>query len=397
MVSFLLSEEQSLIQDTARDFAANEIRPAAREFEKAGKLPDKLLAAYQELGFPGLEWSEALGGQGLKLIEAMLVAEELARGDAGAALALGASYPALAMIDECASDEQKQKWLSPFAQPDAWNKRAALALSDSGVANEEPGFKTTAKKDGDGYLITGTKAHVVHGGLADLHVVLAQLDPAAGWEGFGAYLIEGQEGIRASERPVTLGFGEVPVHQVEFKEARAVRLAGKDGDFLTGFSRAMFRIALTNAARCVGLARAAYEYALEYAQQRVVFGKVIGHHQAIAFMLADMATLVDSARWPVWRAAWLLDKGESAHLEVGLAVSQAHEAVMKVTDDAVQILGGAGFVQDHPVEMWMRDAKTLGVYGMTTQVADGLVAAAELGRKDAGSLSPAPKLQPVVV
>jgi acyl-CoA dehydrogenase len=379
-IAFGLEEDQQLIVTSVKDFARAELREHTRAIEKDGPSAE-LKAKYHEMGIAGLAYPEPLGGQGLGPLTAVLAEEELAWGDAGAAVALdglGLFGRALQLLG---SEAQHKRWLVPLLGAKGAGRAGAFAWSEA-VAAKGAGLTTTARKDGDGWVLNGRKRFVVHGEHAEAVVVIAQVDAEAGWNGLGAFLVErGKAGMRVSPRHGLLGLDAVPVHDVTFEDCRVAadaRLPGpNDRSFLAALRELFSRGALVAAARLVGVARAGYEYALEYAQERKAFGKPIGHFQGIAFLLADMAMDVDSARWLAWRAAWRIEKRgiERAYRDVAMASAQAGSVAKRVANQAVQILGGAGFVRDHPAEKWMRDAGVLALMAGTLEQANAVVAA----------------------
>lgn len=389
MVSFELTEELAQLQSTVRAFAKNELRPALRKAEKQG-VSAELRQKYQELGLSGLEWPEAAGGSAMGGLARVLVEEELAYGDLGTCVALDAPGAAGAFLLAVGTDVAHAVLKEQLAQGGA----LALAAAEEGKAQDD--FRTTAAPKGDGWVLTGKKAFVLNGGDAFAHVVLAQVEPGKGLAGAGAFLVRGPNpGLRAGRTVTTLGLQAVPVREVVvegLKVASADRL-DKPGTLPQVLRRFYDRLSLVTAARAVGVAGAAFEYARAYAEERTAFGKPIGHFQAVAFMLADMTTQVDAARGLLWKAAWAFDRGEPATGHAAAAQAQAQEAAWFCTNHAVQVLGGAGYVQDHPVEKWMRDAKTLALYGLHAQAATATLAAAELGAPlDAPDLFPLPSL-----
>lgn len=401
MISFSLDEEQELVQQTVRKFALDVVRPRMREWERARAVPEAALRQAAELSLGLLDVPEAAGGAGQGPLTTALVDEELAFGDAGAAVALGAPHLAAAAIVELGDGAQAERWLARFADPlvhgaIAWSEPAAGARPSI----EAGGFSTTATRVDGGFRLDGKKAFVVNGGRADLTVVFAQVDPAAGWDGIGAFVVTGApSGFSVGERYRTLG--------LETMHAAPIALDGvfvPDEDRLAGggdrarLCRFFARAALRVAARQVGLARAAYEYALGYTQDRTAFGKPVAHFQSIAFALADMLMDVESARWMVWRAATELAAGregtpEGARL-VAEAAAHTNEAGFRVADGAVQLLGGAGYIQDYPVEKWLRDTKTLALLAPTDQLQQ-LAAAAPLVGGVLEVPLPGPALQPI--
>jgi alkylation response protein AidB-like acyl-CoA dehydrogenase len=391
MISFALEEDQQMVQETVRKFAAEALRPKLRELEAHG-VPDALRKQFHELGLGLVDVPESFGGMGGSLVTAVIVQEELAHGDPGAAVALWAPHLAAQALLTLGDDAQKQRYLGRFADTAGWSRLGAVAYAEPNAPLE--GFATIAKKDGDRYILSGKKAFVVNGGSADVTIVFAQLDGQKGWDGAAAFVVEaGNPGLRAGERHKLLGLEAVHAAEVTL-EACAVdasaRLAG-GGEFVAAANRMFARAGLYNAARQVGLARAAYEYALEYTQDRKAFGKPVAHFQSIAFTLAEMATEVEAARWMVWRAATELERGKIEWVHE--AVAHAHDAAWRVADHGVQLLGGAGYIKDYPVEKWLRDTKALALFGPTSECASLAVAADELGHPFGGGL-PSSAIQP---
>jgi alkylation response protein AidB-like acyl-CoA dehydrogenase len=373
MISFGLEEDQQIIQDTVRKFAAEELRPKLREFEKAG-VPEALRRRFAEMG---------LGLDDVGLTTAVLVHEELAFGDPGAAVALSAPYEGGRAVQLLADPAQQARFAGRGAAV-CWSERKAPL----------DGFATVAKRIDGGWALTGGKAFVVGGGDAGLHLVFAQLEGAQGWDGIGAFVVEaGTPGLRAGDRHALLGLEAVAAREVILDGCTvsdANRLHG-EGEFAARVERMFARAMLTNAARQVGLARAAYEFALGYTQERKAFGKPVAHFQAIAFTLAEMAMDVDAARWMVWRAATQLDKGSWTGTVA--AAAHANEAAWRVADNGVQLLGGAGYVKDYPVEKWLRDTKALALFAPPSEVAELALAGVELGEPVSPGL-PSSAIQP---
>ncbi len=391
MASFDLGEELTQIQTTVAQFAARQLRPKLRAIEKAGPT-DALRAAFAELGLTGVDWPEAAGGQGMGTLVRAIIEEELAAGDIGAAFALdgpgAASQLLLALGTDGAHGLLKELLAS--------GQRAALAAAEDGKANDD--FRTTALRTANGFELTGKKAWVFNGGDAAFHLVLAQVEPGKGLAGAGIFLVRsGNTALRSTRTFTTLGLQAVPVREVVVEGAKVSAADRLDvpGTLPELLRRHYDRLSLVTAARGVGLAHAAYEYARAYAEERHAFGKPIGHFQAIAFLLADLATAVDAARLLVWRAAWETDAGKASSANIATAQTQALEAAFFCANACVQILGGAGYLQDHPAEKWMRDAKTLSLYGLHPQAADATLVAAELGKSlTSPDLFPLPSLHP---
>jgi acyl-CoA dehydrogenase len=394
MISFGLDEEQRIVQETVRKLAVEELRPRLRELEQRG-VPDELRRRAHALSLSLLDVPERCGGQGAPLTTAVLVHEELAFGDPGAAVALIAPHlaaPAIVLLGDAA---QQERLLARFVTADAALRTGALAWSE----REAPlsGFATTATRVEGGWRLDGRKAFVVNGDGAELTVVFAQLAGTSGWDNIGAFIVEkGTAGVTVGARHQLLGLGAVAAHELSFAGAVVPdhnRLLG-DGNFVARCELLLARAMLVTAARQVGLARAAYQFALDYTQERQAFGKPVAHFQAIAFTLAEMAMEVDAARCMVWRAARELDKG--AWTAAVAAAAQANEAAWKVADNGVQLLGGAGYVRDHPVEKWLRDTKTLALFAPPTEIAQLMLAGVELEHHISGDSAglPSSGLQP---
>ncbi len=353
MISYGLDETQLLLRDTCRELAADLIRPAHRDAEEAGAVPGELREAAVQMGLTTVTVPEDAGGAGLDLLARCVVEEELAWGDPGIATALPGPAGAGIAILELGADEQIARLLGPFAEDST--RYGALAWSDA-----DPGEPVTAVREGDDWMITGRKAHVIHGGLACLHVVVAATD-----DGLQAFAITSGEGIEAGPRRQTTGLHAATIADIAFAGARvpeADRLGHGEGQ---GLLRTLARLTIVRAAREVGLARASLEYALQYGQERTAFGRPVAHFQANAFMLADMATEIDAGRWLLWRAARSLqarNKRWKGH--VAMAATHIHEVARRCADDSLQLLGGHGYIQDHPPEKWMRDARTMSRIGL---------------------------------
>jgi len=355
MISFGLEEDQQIIQETVRKFAAEELRPKMRAFEKSG-VPDGLRKKFDETG---------LGLDDVALATAVLVHEELAFGDPGAAVALSAPYDGNRMLVALGDDAQRARFAG---------KATAICYSERKAPLD--GFATIAKRVDGGWSLTGRKAFIVGAAAAELHLVFAQLEGASGWEGIAAFVVErGNAGLRVGDKHALLGLEAVAAHEVVLESCKVAdgnRLLG-GGELGKRVEEQLARTMVVNAARQVGLARAAYEFALEYTQERKAFGKPVAHFQSIAFTLADMAMDVEAARWMVWRAATELDKGAGLSSTVA-ATAHANEAAWRVADNGVQLLGGAGYVKDYPVEKWLRDTKALALFAPPSEIAELMLA-----------------------
>jgi alkylation response protein AidB-like acyl-CoA dehydrogenase len=370
MISFQLEDDVLAIQDTVRKFAETELRATMREAEEAGGVSEDLLQRYRELGLSTLELPEEYGGLGLGMTTKVVVEEELGFGDAGMAAAIDrSSFVSYALL-ELGTEEQKKKYLTESLTGTVgfWEPAQAESLADS---------ETQFREEGDCVRITGRKSLVANAGLVDWYVILGTVDRSRGWEGVRAALVsKDAPGLALGELDKKSGLWALRTADVTLEDVRVPKenLLTGAASLHDGIERFIGRAQLVHAARSVGVSRAAQEYAIQYASSRTAFGQAIAHHQAIAFMLADMSILVDSARALVWQAAVLVDKGHNARKECAQALVQANLIGTKITIDAVQILGGAGFIRDYPCEKWMRDARTLSLLCGTDQAHNQLIA-----------------------
>ncbi len=370
MITFSMSDEQQAMYDTIHSFAKDEMRPLLRTCEEKEGLPEELEKKYHEMGLTTLDIPQEFGGQGLDSVTAAIVSEELAWGDVGMAM----SFPGPGLtgyaIWELGTKEQKERYLPLFSQPDGYKRRGALALTEPDTGSAIRSLSTKAELQGRDYVLKGKKCMITNAGRADIYVVCAATGEGKS-QRTAAFVVEkGTPGLVMGKKDEKLGLITAPSGEVILENCRVPRenMLGGEEDTKAGIDRFLTRARITHAARTVGMARASFEYALNYSKERVAFGKPIAQHQVIAFMLADMATEIDAARLLTWKAAWLLDKGQPAQTEASMALVQATEMATRVTIDAVQILAGHGYIQDHPVEKWMRDARTMAMVVGTTQV-----------------------------
>lgn len=352
MFDLEMTEDQKLVRETVASFARDEVRPISRDCDESGHIPAAIAEKGFELGLIHSALPEDVGGFGEErsAVTGAIVAEELGWGDLSIALHLLAprlvAYPLL----DAGTPEQKKRWLPAFTkrfQP------GAAAIVEPRFDFDTITLATTAKRSGSGWVLDGAKCFVPLAGDAEVFLVFAQAE-----NGPQAFLVErGTPGLTVGEREKNMGIKALATHEVTLKgvtvpaDARLGGEAGADVGRLVNLSR----IAVSGLA--VGVARGAYEYARDYAKDRQAFGVAIAQKQAIAFMLAEMVIEIDSARLLTWEAAWNLDQGGDATRECVLAKRYASNAALKVTDNAVQVLGGHGYVRDHPVELWLRNAR----------------------------------------
>jgi acyl-CoA dehydrogenase len=387
MISFSASEDQTMMQGAVAQLARTVLRPRMRETEGARAVPDDIRKTAHEMGLGMAALPAAVGGAGLGLTTAVLLEEEVAWGDPAAAFGFGGPGASGLAVTELGTEEQAKRFLSPFAEAEGGARFGAVAWGETKALPERPGLVTTAKEEAGSWILSGEKAYVLNADRASAFVVFAQVDPAKGLRGVGAFVVKRDNpGLAIGPRATTLGLDAASFGSLTLTNARvpaADRLGTSGEAFDLALVRFFAKNALVMASRGVGLSRAAFEVTREYCDTRMAFGKPIGHFQAVAFTLADRAMDVEAARALVWRAASLWDSGapeRDALLATAQAVSFTHEAAMRCGDDAVQLHGGAGFMRDYPVEKMMRDAKQLQLCGLTAEQADQLAALIELGR-----------------
>jgi acyl-CoA dehydrogenase len=379
-MDFNLSDEERALQDAARKFAREVMRPKAAHHDEHELFPREIIQQAAELGLMNMTLPTSVGGNQLSHTAQVLIAEELAWGCVGMATSMIANDLALLPIVLAGTQEQKERFLAPFTR-DA-KRLASFALTEPGAGSDVAGLTTTARKDGDHYVVSGQKQWISNGEFADQFTVFCTTDKALKHKGLMCLVMEGRPkgfstgkhekkmGQRASNT-VTLTFDEVriPVKNRIGNEGEGFRVAMETLDNSRPLT-AMFAI---------GVARAAMEHAIDYAKQRTQFGKVIADFQAIQFMLADMAKDIHAARLLTYQSAWMLDAGQRNTLVSSYAKCFAADMAMRVTTDAVQVFGGYGYSREYPVEKLMRDAKLIQIYEGTSQV-QRLVMARELLR-----------------
>ncbi len=368
MIGFDLTQEQIALQDMAHKFAANEIRPRAAECDRTGEFPADLFAKAFGLGIMTGFIPEDHGGLGLSALDACLIEEELGWGCSGIATSMTANGLALTPILIGGTEEQKKAFVDPFAQT---LRYASFCLTEPGAGSDAGGVATTAKRDGGDYVISGRKCFITNGSHAAQYTVFASTDRSKGHKGLSTFVVpRSAPGVSPGKKEDKMGQRASDTADVLFEDVRvpAANRIGGEGD---GFKIAMKTLDYarpTVAAMAVGVARAAFELAMQYSKERVQFGVPIAMNQAIHFMLADMATDIEAARLLTYKGAWLLDQGKRSTKESSFAKAFAADLAMRVTTDAVQIYGGYGYMKDYPVEKLMRDAKLLQIYEGTSQI-----------------------------
>ncbi|QDW27614.1 acyl-CoA dehydrogenase [Pedobacter sp. KBS0701] len=366
---FELSEEQLMIQQAARDFAQQELKPGVIERDEHQKFPAEQVKKLGELGFLGMMVNEKYNGSGLDAISYVLVMEELSKIDASASVVVSVNNSLVCYgLEAYGSEAQKEKYLKPLA---AGEKIGAFCLSEPEAGSDATSQRTTAEDKGDYYLLNGTKNWITNGSTASTYLVIAQTHPELRHKGINAFIVEkGMEGFTVGPKENKLGIRGSDTHSLMFNDVKVPKenRIGEDG---FGFKFAMKTLEggrIGIAAQALGIAQGAFELATQYAKERKSFGKPISEHQAIAFKLADMATQIEAARLLVYKAAWLKDQGLPYTQAGSMAKLFASKVAMDVTIEAVQVHGGYGFVKEYHVERLMRDAKITQIYEGTSEI-----------------------------
>jgi len=368
MIDFTFTEEQRMIRDLARDFGQNEITPKAKHHDETGEFPREICEKAFEVGLLNPSIPEEFGGAGMKCLEECLVAEELAAACSGISTAMMVNTLATAPVIVGASDEQKRKWLTPMTEE---LKFAAYGVTEPAAGSDVLGIQTTAVRKGNDYVINGQKMWISGAGVADWFFVLAYTKKEAGIRGMTALIVSADSpGVTVGKKEDNMGQRASDTRGITFEDV-VVPEANRIGPEGRGWMLAMAAFDHTRppvAAGAVGVGRAAMEHAIRYAKERHAFGVAIHRHQAVAFMIADMAKDLDAARLLVWRAATIYDQGQKNSYEAACAKAFAADTAMRVCVDAVQVFGGYGFNKEYPVEKLMRDAKIFQIYEGTSQI-----------------------------
>ncbi|TMC47449.1 MAG: acyl-CoA dehydrogenase [Chloroflexi bacterium] len=397
-LDFSLTTEQEEIRDLAHEFAEKEMRPQAAYFDEHEETPWEVMRKAHELGIgASAAFPVEYGGGGIDFITELILQEELSWGDAGMAVSIMASGLAGAGIVAMGTEEQKEKYISMLCDPKQLHI-AAMGLTEPDSGSDSLALQTTARKVDGGYVLNGTKQFCTNGGIADLQVAFATTDKTLGPAGIAAFVIEkGTEGMRQGRKERKLGVRASHTAQVILEDCfvpEESRLGFDKAGNSTGPGAvgAMLMLEATRpaiAAGALGIARAAYEFALGYSLEREQFGKPIAKHEAIAFKLADMATQVDAARLLTWRAGWMTMNGiPFSRAEGSMAKLYAGDVAMAVTIDAVQILGGYGYIKEYPVERFMRDAKIYQIWEGTAEIQRLVISRYILGERRAAGRQP---------
>ena len=369
MIDFALNDEQKFIRKLARDFARKEMAPRAEHYDEAAEFPWEVVKKAHAAGLLNTVIPEEFGGVGAGSVEECLMAEELFAGDAGMGSSLLANNLGLTPILVAGTAEQQERFFTPFLEEPIMG---AFCLTESNAGSDVSNLHTSWRRDGDEYVINGSKMFITNGGVASLYTVFTTAEPGKrNYRAFSAFVVpRDAPGVSVGKKENKMGHRCSDTSEVIFDEVRvpADHLLGKEG---AGFKVAMKTLDKSRAgigASAVGIARAAMEAAVQYAKERKTFGKPLAAHQAIQFMLADMAIKIETARLITWKAAWLADQGLPNGHESAIAKCYSTDMAMQVTTDAVQILGGYGYSKEYPVERYMRDAKLMQIYEGANQI-----------------------------
>jgi alkylation response protein AidB-like acyl-CoA dehydrogenase len=379
------SQEHELLRQTVRDVADAKIAPAAADVDASSRFPQEALDALTGASLHAVHIPESYGGEGADALAAVIVIEEVARACASSSLIPAVNKLGTVPLLLSGSEELKRRYLPPVARGEAM---FSYALSEAGAGSDAASMKTQAVRDGDEWVLNGTKMWITNAGVSQYYTVMAVTDPAKGARGISAFVVEKTDpGVSFGPPEKKLGIKGSPTRTVIFENARipATRIVGAEG---TGFKTALATLdhtRVTIAAQALGIAQGALDYAVGYVQQREQFGQPVAQFQGVQFMLADMAMKVEAARQLTYHAAAASERAMNGEKVTGLTFASsaakclASDAAMQVTTDAVQLLGGYGYVNDYPVERMMRDAKITQIYEGTNQIQRMVMARQLLG------------------
>jgi butyryl-CoA dehydrogenase len=379
-VNLQLTEEQLLLQKTVREFAEAEVKPRARELDETGHFPRDLFAKAAELGLTGVALPESDGGAGFDHICYSIVIEEISRCCASTGVILSVQNSLYCdPVHRYGTEEQKQRLLVPFARGE---KIGCYALTEPQAGSNAAALQTKAVKNGDKYVLNGSKAWITNGGAADAAIVYVNTEPSKGEKGITAVVVEkGTPGFKVGKEEKKLGISATACSELVFTDCE-VPAANRIGDEGQGYKVALSTLdggRIGIAAQATGIAQGAFEAALKYSQERLAFGHPISEFQAIQFMLADMATEIDAARLLIRKAAWRQDTGARFSMDAAMAKLFASEMATRVAHKAIQIHGGNGYSREYPVERAYRDARITEIYEGTSEIQRLVISSWALG------------------
>jgi len=374
-MDYLLTEEQIMLRDLCREVAEEKIKPVAAKYDEAEEFPWDVVKVMAQSDLCGVYIPEEYGGMGGGILELCITVEELSRACAGIALAFAGTALGTDPILLFGNEDQKQRYLPDIA---SGKKLAAYGITEPAAGSDVSAMQTTATKDGDYYVLNGTKHFITNGGDAETYTIVAMTDKKKGSRGASVFIVEkGTPGFSFGKKEEKLGIRASSTRELIFEDCRVPKenLLGKEGQ---GFMIAMRTFDMSRpgiGAQALGIAQGAFDAALKYSTERVQFGKPISSFQGIQFMLADMATQIEAARALIYATARQIDAGaKDISMQSSMAKMFASDMAMKVTTDAVQIFGGYGYIKEYPVEKYMRDAKITQIYEGTNQIQRSIIA-----------------------
>lgn len=380
-MEFRFTEEQEMMRKMVQDFARSEIAPLVPKMDEQDEFPREVIQKMSKLGLMGIPIPEEWGGAGADFITYILALEEISKVSAtvGVILAVHTSVGTMPIV-KYGTEEQKKKFVVPLARGEYLG---AFALTEPGAGSDASSIRTTARKVGDKYILNGSKIFITNSKEADVYVTFAVTDPSKGSKGISAFLVEKDTpGFKVGKKEKKMGLNGSNTCELIFEEAEvpSANLLGSEGQ---GYEVALSNLAggrIGIGAQALGIATAAFEYALSYAKERKQFGAPISKLQAIQFKLADMATQIEAARLLIYRAAEMRQNGQECKKEASMAKMFASDVAMRVTTEAIQVLGGYGYTREYPVERLFRDAKVTQIYEGTNEI-QRIVIARELIQK----------------
>ncbi len=368
-MDFSLDDDHRMVRETARSFAEEELAPGAGERDEQEIYPEEGVKKMAELGFLGVTVPEKYGGAGMDYLAYALIMEEIARVDASAAVVIDVNNSLVCdTFLMFGNEEQKQKYLVPLAKGEFMG---AFALTEPGAGSDPASLVTSYKEDGDAYVLNGSKMFITNAAHADVLIVFATKDRSMGYRGISAFIVEKDApGFRVAKKEKKLGIRASDTCELAFEDCRIPRenRIGPEGKGLRIALSALDNGRIGIAGQALGIAQGAFDAALVYSKERKQFGKLISEFQGIQFKLADMATELESARLLTYQAAWLKDQGLPYIREAAMAKLKTSEVAVKLSDQAVQIHGGYGYIKDFPVERFFRDAKITEIYEGTSEI-----------------------------
>jgi acyl-CoA dehydrogenase len=372
-ISFALTEEQRMLQQLAWDFARTEIAPVAEHYDRTAEFPTPVIQKARAAGLINMNIPAEYGGGGASLIEECLVGEALAWGCSGISTSMMINNLAAIPVIVAGSEAQKKEWLGRMMQ----GQLAAYAVTEPAAGSDVAGIQTTAVQGADEYVLKGSKTFISNASHSDFFIVFAYTDKAKKYKGLSAFIVErSRPGFSVSKKFDKLGQRASDTAEITLDGVAvpASQRLGREGDGFLIAMQVFDRSRPAVAAAAVGVAQRALDESLKYARERQAFGLPLVEHQAIGYMLADMAMNIEAARLLAWRAAWLVDQGQPNTKFAAFAKAFAADAAMKITTDAVQVFGGYGFMKEYPVEKLMRDCKVFQIYEGTSQIQRNIIA-----------------------